>query len=91
MRQIRKYQNSTELLIQKAPLARLFKEITQDTLNIPDLSWQRTAVEALHHATEDCNVRLFEDTNLCAIHAKRVTVMPKDIQLARRIRGEHMN
>ena len=46
------------------------------------------ALLALQEAAEAYHVGLFEDTNLCAIHAKRVTIMPKDIQLARRIRGE---
>jgi histone H3 len=50
--------------------------------------FQSVALLALQEATEAYLVGLFEDTNLCAIHAKRVTIMPKDIQLARRIRGE---
>lgn len=53
-----------------------------------DLSWQPAALEALQEAAEMYLVHLFEDSNLCAIHAKRVTLQPKDIQLARRIRGE---
>jgi histone H3 len=53
-----------------------------------DLRFQSTAILALQEAAEAYLVSLFEDTNLCAIHAKRVTIMPKDIQLARRIRGE---
>ena len=53
-----------------------------------DLRFQSQAVLALQEAAEAYMVGLFEDTNLCAIHAKRVTIMPKDIQLARRIRGE---
>ena len=53
-----------------------------------DLRFQSHAVLALQEAAEAYLVGLFEDTNLCAIHAKRVTIMPKDIQLARRIRGE---
>ena len=53
-----------------------------------DLRFQGSAVLALQEAAEAYLVGLFEDTNLCAIHAKRVTIMPKDIQLARRIRGE---
>lgn len=51
------------------------------------LRWQSQAIQALQEATEAFLVHLFEDTNLCAIHAKRVTIMQKDIQLARRIRG----
>jgi histone H3 len=81
-----KYQKSTELLIRKAPFQRLVREIAQDFKN--DLRFQSTAVLALQEAAEAYLVGLFEDTNLCAIHAKRVTIMPKDIQLARRIRGE---
>jgi len=65
---------------------RLVREIAQDFKN--DLRFQGTAIVALQEATEAYLVSLFEDTNLCAIHAKRVTIMPKDIQLARRIRGE---
>ena len=55
---------------------------------LQDLRFQGSAVLALQEAAESYLVGLFEDTNLCAIHAKRVTIMPKDIQLARRIRGE---
>ena len=64
----------------------LVKEIGQDFKT--DLRWQTAAVMALQEASEAYLVSLFEDTNLCAIHAKRVTIMPKDIQLARRVRGE---
>ena len=53
-----------------------------------DLRFQTPAILALQEAAEAYLVGLFEDSNLCAIHAKRVTVMPRDIQLARRIRGE---
>ena len=65
---------------------RLVKEIAQDFKT--DLRFQAKAVDALQEATEAYLVGLMEDTNLAAIHAKRVTIMPKDIQLARRIRGE---
>ena len=51
------------------------------------MRWQSQAIQALQEASEAFLVHLFEDTNLCAIHAKRVTIMQKDIQLARRIRG----
>jgi histone H3 len=83
LREIRKYQKSTELLIRKLPFQRLVREIAQDFKT--DLRFQSSAVLALQEAAL---VGLFEDTNLAAIHAKRVTIMPKDIQLARRIRGE---
>ena len=86
LREIRRYQKSTELLIRKLPFQRLVREIAQDFKT--DLRFQSSAVAALQEATEAYLVGLFEDTNLCAIHAKRVTIMPKDIQLARRIRGE---
>merc|ERR1712010_376727 len=86
LRGIRKYQKSTELLIRKLPFQRLVRETAQDFKS--DLRFQSTAVAALQEASEAYLVGLFEDTNLCAIHAKRVTIMPRDIQLARRIRGE---
>ena len=86
LREIRRYQKSTELLIRKLPFQRLVREIAQDFKT--DLRFQSSAVVALQEASEAYLVGLFEDTNLCAIHAKRVTIMPKDIQLARRIRGE---
>ncbi|KAL8214300.1 hypothetical protein R6Q57_003749 [Mikania cordata] len=84
LREIRKYQKSTELLIRKLPFQRLVREIAQDFKT--DLRFQSSAVAALQEASEAYLVGLFEDTNLCAIHAKRVTIMPKDMQLARRIR-----
>ena len=86
LREIRRYQKSTDLLIRKLPFQRLVREIAQDFKS--DLRFQGSAVLALQEAAEAYLVGLFEDTNLCAIHAKRVTIMPKDIQLARRIRGE---
>jgi|EP01122_Echinamoeba_exundans_P001047 histone H3 len=86
LREIRKFQKSTELLIRKLPFQRLVREIAQDFKT--DLRFQGSAIAALQEAAEAYLVGLFEDTNLCAIHAKRVTIMPKDIQLARRIRGE---
>ncbi|XP_036032801.1 histone H3.v1-like [Onychomys torridus] len=89
LREIRRYQKSTELLIRKLPFQRLVREIAQDFKT--DLRFQSSAVMALQEASEAYLVGLFEDTNLCAIHAKRVTIMPKDIQLARRIRGERQS
>ena len=87
LRQIRRYQKSTELLIQKAPFQRLVREIAQE------LSWykfhfQANAVLALQEASEAYLTQLFEDTLLCAIHAKRQTIQVKNMQLSRRIRGE---
>ena len=86
LREIRRFQKSTELLIRKLPFQRLVREIASEYRN--ELRFQSSAVLALQEASEAYMVGLFEDTNLCAIHAKRVTIMPKDIQLARRIRGE---
>ena len=86
LREIRKYQKDTELLIRKLPFQRLVREIALGVNK--DLRFQSNALLALQEAAEAYLVTLFEDTNLCAIHAKRVTIMPKDIQLARRIRGE---
>lgn len=86
--EIRKYQKGSELLIRRLPFQRVVREISQDFKH--DVRWQSTAVEALQEAAEAYLVGLFEDTHLCAIHAKRVTITPKDMQLARRIRGERM-
>jgi histone H3 len=68
LREIRKYQKSTELLLRKLPFQRLVREISQEFKN--DLRFQSTALLALQEATEAYLVGLFEDTNLCAIHAK---------------------
>jgi histone H3 len=90
LREIRRFQKSSELLIRKAPFARLIREIAEE-LGAKEnkvYRFQSTAVLALQEASEAYMIGLFEDTNLCAIHARRVTIMPKDIQLARRIRGE---
>ena len=86
LREIRRYQKSTELLCRKLPVARLIREIAQDFRT--DLRFQASAIGALQEAMEAYLVGLFEDTNLCTIHARRVTITPKDMQLARRIRGE---
>ena len=95
LKQIRQYQKSTELLIRKLPFQRLVREIAcdSDVIRSPlcgKVRFQSAAIMALQEASEAYLVGLFEDSNLCAIHAKRVTIMPKDIQLARRIRGERM-
>ena len=93
LKQIRQYQKSTELLIRKLPFQRLVREIASDNEIIKSplcgkVRFQSAAIMALQEACRGLSCRLFEDTNLCAIHAKRVTIMPKDIQLARRIRGK---
>ena len=87
LREIRRYQKSTELLIRKLPFQRLVRELAKD-LGKMNVRFQSGAIMALQEASEAYLVGLLEDTNLCAVHAKRVTIMPKDIQLARRIRGE---
>jgi histone H3 len=85
LKEIRRYQNSTNLLIPRVRFQRLVREISKDfKLN---LRFQSGAIGTLQEASEAFLVGLFEDTNLCALHASRVTIMPKDIQLARRIRG----
>eukprot|EP00521_Asterionellopsis_glacialis_P010567 CAMPEP_0195295494 /NCGR_PEP_ID=MMETSP0707-20130614/17521_1 /TAXON_ID=33640 /ORGANISM="Asterionellopsis glacialis, Strain CCMP134" /LENGTH=134 /DNA_ID=CAMNT_0040356737 /DNA_START=36 /DNA_END=440 /DNA_ORIENTATION=+ len=86
LKEIRMYQGSTELLLRRLPFARLVREI-QMQFHRTQYRWQGTAILALQEAAEALLVGLFEDANLCAIHGKRVTVMPKDLQLARRIRG----
>ena len=85
LREVRKYQKSTELLIRKLPFQRLVREIATSFKS--DLRFQTTAVLALQEASEAMLIQLFEAANLCAIHGKRVTIMPKDLQLAKRIRG----
>ncbi|KAF5387709.1 hypothetical protein D9615_000492 [Tricholomella constricta] len=93
LREIRKYQKSTDLLIRRLPFSRVVREIAMDMITDENdysssgLRWQSSAILALQEATEAYLVHLFEDANLCAIHAKRVTIMTRDIQLARRIRG----
>ena len=86
LKDIRHYQGSTALLIRKLPFQRVVREIAQDIKT--DLRFQTAAILCLQEATEAYLVGLLDDANLCAIHTRRVTIMPKDIQLARRIRGE---
>lgn len=70
----------------RLPFQRLVREIANYFRS--DLRFQSAAILALQESSEGYLVGLFEDTNLVAIHCKRVTIFPKDIQLARRIRGE---
>ena len=86
LREIRRYQKSTELLFRKLPFQRLVREVAQEFKS--ELRFTSSAIRAIQEASEAYLVGLFEDTNLCAIHAKRVTIIPRDMQLARRIRGE---
>ena len=87
LREIRRYQKGGELLMRKLPFQRLVREIVEESMGHA-YRFQSTAIIALQEAAEAYLVGLFEDTNMCAIHARRVTIMPKDMQLARRIRGE---
>ena len=97
MREIRRYQQSTECLIKRTPFHKLIREISQEYRVCPDgpgtpsvqVCFQSTAIAALQEAAKNFIVGLFEDVNLLAVHAKRVTVMPRDIRLALRIRGDH--
>ena len=86
LREIRRYQKTLRLLIRRMPFQRLVREITQ--VHNPYLRFQNGAILALQESAEAYLVGLLEDTNLCAIHAKRVTIMLKDMQLAWQIRGE---
>jgi histone H3 len=86
LRQIRRYQKSTELLLRKAPFQRLLREVAQSQKE--GLRWSASAVAAIQEATESYIIGLLSDANLAALHARRVTAMPRDLQLARRLRGE---
>lgn len=86
LREIRRYQRSTDLLFKKAPFQRLVLEVASNFKS--DLRFQSSAVMAIQEAAESYLVELFEDSQLCALHAKRVTLQAKDIHLARRLRGE---
>ncbi|KAJ3243139.1 histone H3.1, partial [Chytriomyces hyalinus] len=88
LREIRRYQKSTECLIRRLPFQRLVRETAQK-MGSCHYRFQSSAVFALQEAAEAYLVGLFEDTNLAAIHAKRVTIQPKDMQLARRLWGEY--
>jgi histone H3/H4 len=86
LREIRFYQRNTDLLLRKLPFARLVREV-QSSFFRREYRWQGSALVALQEAAEAHLVGLFEDAYLCTIHGRRVTLMVKDIQLARRIRG----
>ena len=92
LRDIRKYQKSTELLIKKLPFARCVREVSTDHASMSSfphgVRFESSALLALQEAVEDYMVHLYEDTNLTCIHRGRQTIAPKDLQLARRIRGE---
>ena len=86
LKEIQKYQKGADLLIRRVPFQRLVREIVQKQRE--GLKLQSSVVLALQEAGEAFLVGLLEQANICAIHAKRVTIMPKDKQLACRIRGD---
>ena len=86
LRQVKKLQKSTELLIAKAPFSRLVREIAES--HKAGLRFQSSAVAAIQEATESFVISLLGDANLTALHANRVTALPRDLQLVRRLRGE---
>ena len=88
LREIRKYQKSTSTIIPTIPFLRLARETLLECHPRLRLRIQAKAIAALQEATEAYLVDLFNDANLCAIHAKRVTLQLKDMQLALRIRGD---
>jgi histone H3 len=88
LRQVKKLQKSTELLIAKAPFSRLVREIAES--HKAGLRFQSSAVAAIQEATEAFVISLLSDANLTALHANRVTALPRDLQLVRRLRGERL-
>ena len=86
LREVKKYQRSTEMLIQRAPFQRLVREVSGAQKE--GLRFQSSAILAIQEACEAYVVSVLADTNLACIHAKRVTIQPKDVQLALRLRGE---
>ncbi|KAF7683475.1 histone H3.3a [Astathelohania contejeani] len=88
MKEIRKYQKSTDLLIRKLPFQRLIREVAASFK--PDIRFQSQAILAIQEAFENYCTSLFEDANLCVLHCKRVTCMPKDLQLAMKIKGDSL-
>ncbi|XP_057598150.1 histone H3-like centromeric protein A isoform X2 [Hippopotamus amphibius kiboko] len=87
LKEIRTLQKSTHLLLRKSPFCRLAREICVTFTRGVDFNWQAQALLALQEAAEAFLVHLFEDAYLLSLHAGRVTLFPKDVQLARRIRG----
>jgi histone H3 len=88
LREIRRYQKGTDLLLRKAPFQRLVREVASSSKE--QLRFQSAAVLAIQEAAEAYLVGLLGDANLCAIHSRRVTIMPRDLHLARRLRGERV-
>nr|AKA94138.1 centromere-specific variant of histone H3 [Vicia peregrina]AKO62853.1 centromere-specific histone H3-2 [Vicia peregrina] len=86
LHEIRKWQKAVKLIIPYAPFVRLVREITNQVSSLVT-RWTPGALISLQEAAEDCLVRMFEAGWLCALHAKRVTLMKKDIELTRRLTG----
>ncbi|CAD7926193.1 unnamed protein product [Amoebophrya sp. A120] len=89
LKEIRALQKSTDLLIRRAPFQRMVREIVHALDEKKQIRFQSQALVALQEASEAYMIGLLEDTNLCALHAKRVTIMPKDLHLAQRLRGDN--
>ncbi len=87
MREIKYYQKTSRLLIQKLPFQRLVRDIVE-SLHGSEMRVQSMALYAMQEAAEAYLVGMFEDCNLCALHANRITIMQKDMLLARRLRGD---
>ncbi|TNV75350.1 hypothetical protein FGO68_gene3775 [Halteria grandinella] len=85
LREIKRYQSSGELLIKKLPFQRVVRYIAEVYIG-NGIRFQASSILAIQTAAEAYLISLMEDTNLCAVHAKRVTILPKDMQLAYRLR-----
>ncbi|KAL6726639.1 hypothetical protein Aduo_008591 [Ancylostoma duodenale] len=91
LQEIRHLQRTTELLIPRIAFQRVVRDVTDKICvdrGITGCRWHSNAVLALQEAAEVYLTCMFEDCNLAAIHARRVTIMPKDMHLVRRLRGE---
>lgn len=88
LREIKKYQRTTENLIKRAPFKRLVQEVLRDFGD--ELRVSKEAVSCLQESAEMFLINLLEDTQLAAIHAKRITIQPTDMQFARRLRGDSL-
>ena len=88
LKEIRHYQKSTHLLLRKAPFARLVRQLLQEKYPFgEEFRWQQAAFQCLQEATEAYLIYFLSDAYLCSLHAKRVTLMPRDMHLVKRLRG----
>jgi histone H3 len=87
LREIRRLQTTTTPLLRRAPFRRLVREVSEQYQH-KAVRFQLSAIEAIQEAAEAYVISVLEDANICALHANRVTAMPKDLQLARRLRGD---